>query len=94
MTARQNPTDHARTTHQRAGEWFKNSRDALGLLLLAVGVAAMVVCLAAAAHGNTGWSLLMGGVAGGAGAAGAAWLLIEGRRLRRVEANRSAALDL
>ena len=94
MTVRQNPTDHARTTHQRAGEWFKNSRDALGLILLAVAVVSMVVCLAAAAHGSTGWSFLMGGIAGSAGAAGAAWLLIEGRRVRRVEAKRSAALDL
>lgn len=93
MTVRQNPTDHARTTHQRAGEWFKNSRDALGLVLLAVGVVALVVCLAAAAYGSTGWSFLMGSIAGVAGAAGAAWLFFEGRRVRRVEAWRSADLD-
>ncbi|WP_292988651.1 LapA family protein [Mycobacterium sp.] len=94
MTAHQNPTDHARTTHQRAGEWFKNSRDMLGIFLLAVGVVAMVVCLAAAAYGSTGWSYLMGGIAGTAGAAGTAWLLVEGRRVRRVEAKRSADLNL
>ena len=90
MTVRQNPTDHARTTHQRAGEWFKNSRDALGLILLAVGVVAMVICLAAAAHGNTGSAVLPGSVAIVAGSAGTAWLLIEGRRVGRVEAKRSA----
>ena len=89
MAVRQNPTDHARTTHQRAGEWFKNSRDGLGLILLAVAVVAMVICLAAAAHGNTGRAVLLGSVAVVAGAAGIAWLLIEGRRVGRVEVNRS-----
>jgi len=90
MALRQNPTDHARTTQQRAGEWFKNSRDALGLLLLAVGAVAMVICLAAAAHGNTGSAALTGSVAIAAGGAGATWLFIEGRRVGRVEAKRSA----
>jgi hypothetical protein len=52
--SRCDPTDHARTTHQRAGEWFKNSRDAFGLGLLAIGVVAMVTSVAVAAHGNTG----------------------------------------
>jgi len=90
MAVRQNPTDHARTTHQRAGEWFKNSRDALGLVLLAVGVLAMVICLAAAAHGNTGRAVLLGSIAIVTGSAGIAWLLIEGRRVGRVEARRWA----
>ena len=93
MTVRQNPTDHARTTHQRAGEWFKNSRDAVGLILLAVGVVAMVICLAAAAHGSTGWAILLGSVAAVAGASGMAWLLVEGRRVGKVEAQRSARRD-
>lgn len=91
MAARQNPTDHSRTTQPRAGEWFKNSRDVLGLLLLAVGVVAMVVCLAAAAYGNTRWAISMGSVAVVGGAAGAAWLFVEGRRVRRVEGKRLAA---
>jgi thiol:disulfide interchange protein len=94
VTVRQNPTDHARTTHQRAGEWFKNSRDAFGLGLLAVAVVAMVISLAVAAYGNTGWAFLMGGIAGVAGATGALWLFIEGRRVRRVEAKRSDRTDL
>jgi thiol:disulfide interchange protein len=91
MAVRQNPTDHARTTHQRAGEWFKNSRDAVGLVLLAVGVLAMVICLAAAASKNTGWAIIMGSVAVVGGVAGITWLLVEGRRVRRVEARRSAS---
>jgi hypothetical protein len=93
VTGRQNPTDHARTTHQRAGEWFKNSRDAVGIGLLAIGVATMVISLAVAAYGNTRWAFVMGGIAGVAGATGAAWLFIEGRRVRRVEAQRSARLE-
>ena len=86
MAARQNPTDHARTTYPRAGEWLKNSRDAVGLVLLAVGVVAMVVCLALAAHGSAGSALLAGGIAGLAGVVGGGWLFIEGRRVRRAEA--------
>lgn len=90
MTARQNPTDHSRTTHPRAGEWFKNSRDMLGLILLAAGVLATVICLAAAAHGNAQLAIVMGGVAIVGFAGGAGWLLAEGRRVRRAEANRAS----
>jgi hypothetical protein len=46
--------------------------------------------LAAAAHGNTRWAVLLGSIAIVAGGAGIAWLLIEGRRVGRVEAERSA----
>jgi protein-S-isoprenylcysteine O-methyltransferase Ste14 len=90
MALSQNPTDHARTTHQRAGEWFKNSRDAPGLVLLAVGVVAMVISLAVAAHGDTSSAVLTGSVAMAAGGAGTIWLFVEGRRVGRVESKRSA----
>jgi thiol:disulfide interchange protein len=81
----QNPTDHSRTTQPRAGEWFKNSRDVLGLALLAVGVLAVVGCLAAAAYRHPGWATSMGVVALVGGTVGMVWLLAESRRIRRIE---------
>ena len=53
METDKNPTDHSRTTQPRAGEWFKNARDLPGLASMALAVLALVVCLAAAAYGNT-----------------------------------------
>ena len=94
MKERQNSTDHARTAHPRAGEWFKNSRDVLGLGLLAVGVVALAACLFAAAYGQTGWTTWLAIGAALAGVAGALWLLIEGRRVRRVEARHGERGDL
>lgn len=76
--------DHSRTTQPRAGEWFKNSRDLLGLFLLAAGVVGIVVCLAAAAQGRTAWAISTGIAAGLAMAGGAAWLFIEGQRIRQI----------
>src|SRR6478609_5842242 len=71
MPADQNPTDHARTTQPRAGEWFKNARDLPGLAMIAISVLGVVVCLAAAAYEHTGWAVAAGVVAvlAGTGAA-------------------------
>ena len=88
MSNRQNPTDHARTTQPRAGEWFKNSRDALGLGLMALAVVATVACLFSAANDNVGWAIGMAVSAVVAGPLGVGWLFFEGRRLERIEANR------
>ena len=76
--------DHSRTTQPRAGEWFKNSRDLLGLLLLAAGVVGLVVCLSAAANGRTQWAIWTGVGAGLALSGGAAWLFVEGQRIMQI----------
>ena len=68
----------------RAGEWFKNSADLLGLFFLAAGVVGVVVCLAAAAQGRTVWAIGTGVFAGLALLAGSAWLFIEGRRITQI----------
>ncbi len=44
-TAR-DPIDHHRTTQPLAGETMKNTAKMPGLLLVAIAVAALVVCLA------------------------------------------------
>ncbi len=85
MDNHQHSTDYSRTTQPRAGEWFKNSRDLLGLFLLAAGVVAVVMCLAAAAHGKTDSAIGAGIGAVIALTGGAAWLFIEGRRIRRID---------
>jgi hypothetical protein len=79
------PVDHARTTRQHAGESIKNGANAPGLALLAAGVIATVVCLAAMATGY-------GSVAVGAALiailgyiAGAVWLTVAHRRVRAIE---------
>lgn len=90
MAKSQHPVDHYRTANPRAGEWFKNTRDLLGLLLLALGVVGVVACLAAAAHQRTQLAIGTGIAAGLALACGAVWLYIEGRRIGRIEETRHA----
>lgn len=90
MKTDKNPTDHSRTTQPRAGEWFKNARDLPGLASIVLAVLAVVVCLFAMASAHTGWAIAAGAVAGVATVAGATWLFVESRRVRRVEANRGA----
>lgn len=90
MARSQHPVDQYRTANPRAGEWFKNTRDLLGLFLLAVGVVGVAVCLAAAAHERTQLAIGTGIAAGLALVCGAAWLYFEGRRIRRIEETRPA----
>ena len=89
MPTDENPTDHSRTTQPRAGEWFKNARDLPGLAAMALAVLSVVVCLASAAYGNTGWAIAAGAVATLSTTAGAGWLFVESRRVRRLEAERT-----
>lgn len=83
-TAR-DPVDHHRTTRAHAGETMKNTAEAPGILLLAVGVVAFVVCLAGFALGQIGVGVASLVVALLAAGAGLAWLAMEGRRVRDVE---------
>ena len=82
--------DPFRTTQPRAGEWLRNSRDLLGLFLLAAGVVNVVVCLSAVAHGRTEWAIWTGVAAGVALSGGAAWLFVEGRRINQIGVQISA----
>lgn len=79
------PIDHARTTRRHAGESMKNGTNAPGLISIAVGIVALVVCLFALATGSP----VAGGVAGVVAAAaivgGLVWLAIAHRRVREAE---------
>lgn len=79
------PVDHARTTRQHAGESMKNGANAPGLALLAAGVIATVVCLAAMATGYTSVAVLAALIAILGYIAGAVWLTVAHRRVRAIE---------
>lgn len=80
------PVDHSRTHHQHAGESMIDVYFMPGLILIAVSVVALVACLAAAATHHSEWLLPTGLTAALSAVAGAAWVVIERHRVRRVEA--------
>ena len=80
------PVDHSRTHHQHAGESMIDVYFWPGFLLLAVGMVALVGCVAAAAYKHHEWLLATGVVALASVAAGSGWIAWEHRRVRRIEA--------
>jgi hypothetical protein len=79
------PIDHHRTTRPRAGESLKSGVKTPGLLLLAVGVVAIVVCLSGFAERQVTVGIVAMAVALLASGAGFAWLGMESRRVRQVQ---------
>jgi hypothetical protein len=83
---KQDHTDHCRTTQPHAGQWFKNGRGLPGVFVMALGVVAVMSSDAGAAFRSPAWAVWMGIAAIAALSVGAGWLLVEGRRIGRVEA--------
>lgn len=81
----EDPIDHHRTTDPRAGESMKSGVKTPGLILLAVGVVAIVVCLASFAGRHVTVGIGAIAVALLAIGAGFAWLGMESRRVRQVQ---------
>jgi Flp pilus assembly protein TadB len=79
------PIDHHRTTQPRAGESMKSGVKTPGPLLLAIGVVAIVVCLASFAGRQVTVGIGAVAVALLATGAGFAWLGMESRRVRQVQ---------
>src|SRR6201996_9287244 len=79
------PIDHQRTTQPRVGESMKSGVKTPGLLLLAVGVVAIVVCLASFAGRQVTVGIGAIAVPLLATGAGFAWLGMESRRVRQVQ---------
>jgi hypothetical protein len=79
------PIDHHRTTRPRAGESMKSGAKTPGLLLMAAGVVAFVVCLAGFAERLVTLGIAAVIVALLATGAGFAWLGMESRRIRQVQ---------
>lgn len=83
-TAR-DPVDHHRTTQPLAGETMKNTAKMPGLLLVAIAVAALVVCLASFARHEVGVGIGAAIVMLLTAGAALAWLTMEARRVRDVQ---------
>jgi hypothetical protein len=81
----EDPIDHHRTTDPCAGESMKSGVKTPGLILLAVGVVAIVVCLASFAGRQVTVGIGSITVALLAIGAGFAWLGMESRRVRQVQ---------
>jgi hypothetical protein len=79
------PIDHHRTTRPRAGESMKSGLKTPGLILLAVGVVAIVVCLVSFAGRQVTVGVGAIAVALLATGAGFAWLGMDSRRVRQVQ---------
>lgn len=84
-TTHHNPTDHHRTTQPRAGITMKDNFYWPGLILLAVSAAGMMATVAVAAYGHHEWiySTVLIAVLGVV--AGALWIVVENRRVARLE---------
>lgn len=79
------PIDHVRTTRPHAGESMIDVVSWPGYLLIVAGVIAVVGCLAAFGTGHANEGLTTGVVAIVAISFGLVWLVVEHRRVRRLE---------
>ncbi len=79
------PTDHSRTTQPHAGIAMKDNFFWPGLILLAVAVFGMISTAAAAAYRHYEWlaTTLLIAVLGTV--AGTLWLVVEHRRVTRID---------
>jgi len=80
------PTDHVRTYQPHMGESLIDTYFWPGLLFLAVGVVALASGVAAAAYERHEYLLIIGVIALVAVTAGTLWMVMEHRRVRRIEA--------
>lgn len=79
------PTDHSRTTNPHAGEHFIDPYSWPGVVSIVLGAMAMVACVAGAAYMHTEWILAVAVVGAFAIMGGVAWLILEHRRVLRIE---------
>ena len=79
------PCDHSRTHQAHTGITMKDNFYWPGLFLLALGVLGMIATVAAAAYRHHEFIATTGLVAVVATLAGAFWLVVERRRVLRIE---------
>lgn len=80
------PTDHSRTYQPHAGESMIDVYFWPGFFLIAVGVVALVGCVAALAYKHPELLVWAGLTAALTVGGGVSWLHVERRRVRRIEA--------
>jgi uncharacterized membrane protein len=80
------PTDHSRTTQPHAGIAMKDNFFWPGLILLVVAMFGLIATAATAAYRHYEWLFTTLLVAVLGAVAGALWLIMENRRVTRIEA--------
>jgi hypothetical protein len=85
------PTDHSRTTQPHAGIAMKDNFYWPGLILLAVSAFGMICTAAAAAYRRYEWLTTTVLIAVLGALAGALWIVVEQRRVTRIEVQWHAA---
>ncbi len=85
------PTDHSRTTQPHAGMAMKDNFFWPGLILLAVATFGLISTAAVAAYGHDEWIATTVLIAVLGAVAGVLWLVMEHRRVTRIEAQWHAA---
>ncbi len=85
------PTDHSRTTQPHAGIVMKDNFFWPGLILLVVAVFGLITTAAAAAYRHYEWLSTTVLIAVLGAVAGALWIVMENRRVTRIEAQWDAA---
>jgi len=80
------PTDHSRTTQPHAGIAMKDNFIWPGLILLVVSMFGVIGAAAAAAYRHYEWLPTMILIAILGTVAGVLWLVVENRRVTRIEA--------
>jgi protein-S-isoprenylcysteine O-methyltransferase Ste14 len=79
------PVDHARITRPHAGELMKNTANIPAMVVIGLALGALAVCFATFATGHHSTGVVLGVLSAFGVVIGSAWLLIEHRRVRRVE---------
>ncbi|HXY64783.1 MAG TPA: protein UsfY [Mycobacterium sp.] len=79
------PVDHVRTTRLHAGESLIDPRSWPGHLLIVIGVVAIFRCLATFGAGHSDRGVIAAAIAIVAVTSGVLWLVVEHRRVCRVE---------
>ncbi|HEX4391611.1 MAG TPA: protein UsfY [Mycobacterium sp.] len=85
------PTDHSRTTQPHAGIAMKDNFFWPGLILLVVSTFGMICTAAAAAYRRYEWLTTTVLIAVLGAVAGALWIVVEQRRVTRIEEQWHAA---
>lgn len=91
MANYKDPTDHFRTTLPHTGEHFIDVYSWPGYLFIVLGTLSLIGCVTAAAYRQSEW-IPTAGIAGAfAVAGGTAWLVLEHRRVLRIETSWQSA---
>jgi uncharacterized membrane protein YcjF (UPF0283 family) len=85
------PTDHSRTTQPHAGIAMKDNFMWPGLILLAVSALGMISSAVAAAYRHYEWLTTTALIAVLGAVAGVLWIVVEHRRVTRIEQQWHAA---